>query len=87
MSAQNVSLEDLIWDANGIADVQQTQHPKDESAEQTMTAHPPCIAKRANASLLVDIPQFAKEMKDVWLPITKQPANARTSWLSMFWVN
>ena len=25
VSAQNVSLEDLIWDANGIADAQQTQ--------------------------------------------------------------
>ena len=60
VNVQNVTLEDLIWDANWTVDVQQIQLLKEENVEVTVIAHLHCIAKRENANLLVDTPQFVK---------------------------
>jgi hypothetical protein len=65
VNVQNVTLEDLIWDASWIVDVPQIQLLKEENVEITMIAHLHCIARRENANLLVDTPQFVKQMKDV----------------------
>ena len=60
VNVQNVTLEDLIWDASWTVDVQQIQPPKEENVQITMIVHLHCIVRRENANLRVDTPQFVK---------------------------
>jgi hypothetical protein len=59
VNVQNVTMEDLIWDASWTVDA----HPrplKEENVQITMTVHLHYIARRESANLLVDTPQFVK---------------------------
>ena len=60
VNVQNVTLEDLIWDASWTVDAQPIQPPKEENVQTAMIVHLHCIVRRENANLPVDTPQCVK---------------------------